>query len=60
MATKSNSNLTANRKAKAEAEELDSLNAQLRRKGNAVRVMEASIETRTKKRRRGETPKSFD
>jgi hypothetical protein len=44
------------RTARAEAEELDALNMQMGRKANAVRIIEASIEAKAKKRRAKEGP----
>jgi hypothetical protein len=41
-------------------EELDSLNARTRRKGEVTRFMEATIETSAKKRRSREAPASSD
>ena len=39
-------------------DELDSLNAQERRDGDVARFMEATLETKTKKRRKQEAPSS--
>jgi hypothetical protein len=51
MATKRKSGLTT-RSVSAEAEALDTLNARLRRKAQAARLVEASIETKAKAKRR--------
>ena len=50
-------NLT-DRSAKAEAEELDALNARARRETDTVRLIEASIEAKAEKRRSQEAPAS--
>jgi hypothetical protein len=41
-----------------EAEELDALNVQVRRKANATRIIEATIEAKAKKRSEKERPLS--
>jgi hypothetical protein len=55
---KSKTDFASPKRGTSAADELEALNAQARRKGDVTRFVEATIETKAKKRRNQEAPAS--